>query len=216
MSNLGNKKTLSQNLQRLMNLHKIDRNKLCADLGFKYSTVSEWLSANKYPRIDKIELMANYFNVQKSDLIEEHSNPQPNATILDTKIRMIPLYESVSAGFGVCAQDTVIDYIPLPIDSDFEAAETICIKVSGDSMYPKIEDGDIIVVRKQESIDSGRVGVFLINEEDAVVKKVKYEEGEDWLILISFNPEYQPRRFEGADVQRVQVLGLVKQVIKEI
>lgn len=58
------------NLQRFMDRAKIDRNQLCVDLGFKYSTVSEWLSSKKYPRIDKIEKLANYFGVQKSDLIE--------------------------------------------------------------------------------------------------------------------------------------------------
>lgn len=70
MSDLGNKQILAHNLLRLMQEKQIDRQKLCNDLGFKYSTVSEWLSAKKYPRIDKIELMANYFGVQKSDLIE--------------------------------------------------------------------------------------------------------------------------------------------------
>lgn len=57
-----------------MKVRKIDRNKLCADLGFKYSTVSEWLKARKYPRIDRIEMLANYFGILKSDLIEDKSN----------------------------------------------------------------------------------------------------------------------------------------------
>ena len=70
MSNLGNKQIFANNLSRLMQEKQIDRQKLCDDLNLKYSTVSEWLSAKKYPRIDKIELMANYFGVQKSDLIE--------------------------------------------------------------------------------------------------------------------------------------------------
>lgn len=61
MSDLGNKEVLARNLKRLMSENNIDRNKMCDDLKLKYSTVSEWLSANKYPRIDKIELMAKYF-----------------------------------------------------------------------------------------------------------------------------------------------------------
>lgn len=65
--------TFAQNLQRLMDENGVDRNKLCNDLGLKYSTVSEWLSAKKYPRIDKIEQLANYFRVKKSDLIEKES-----------------------------------------------------------------------------------------------------------------------------------------------
>lgn len=55
-----------------MKTNGIDRYKLCDDLGFKYSTVSEWLNGKKYPRIDKIEMIANYFHIKKSDLIEKH------------------------------------------------------------------------------------------------------------------------------------------------
>lgn len=72
MSDLGNKLVFASNLKRYMKKFNIDRYQLCDALGFKYSTVSEWLAANKYPRIDKIEKMANYFGIQKSDLIEKY------------------------------------------------------------------------------------------------------------------------------------------------
>lgn len=71
MSDLRNKQIFATNLKRLMDEEKVDRNQLCSNLNFKYSTVSEWLSAKKYPRIDKIEKLANFFGVQKSDLIED-------------------------------------------------------------------------------------------------------------------------------------------------
>lgn len=72
-NDLGNKKIFAENLQRYMEQHGIDRNKLCADLDFKYTTVSGWLSAEKYPRIDKIEILAHYFGIKKSDLVEDHN-----------------------------------------------------------------------------------------------------------------------------------------------
>lgn len=65
---------MAQNLQRLMDSRGIDRNRLCADLGFKYTTLTDWLKGNTYPRIDKIEMMANYFGIEKSDLIEDKSD----------------------------------------------------------------------------------------------------------------------------------------------
>ena len=71
-NDLGNKKIFAENLQRYMEQHGVDRNKLCADLDFKYTTVSGWLSAEKYPRIDKIEILAHYFGIKKSDLVEDH------------------------------------------------------------------------------------------------------------------------------------------------
>lgn len=71
MSDLGNKQVFSENLKHYMSLYNKDRNKICRDLNFKYSTVRDWLKGNTYPRIDKIELLANYFGIQKSDLIEK-------------------------------------------------------------------------------------------------------------------------------------------------
>lgn len=70
MSELGNKAIMAENIQRLMDSRGIDRNKICADLGFKYTTFTDWVKGKTYPRIDKIELMANYFDVPKSHLIE--------------------------------------------------------------------------------------------------------------------------------------------------
>lgn len=83
MSDLGNKAVLANNLKYYMTINNIDRNKLCKDLGFKYTTLTDWINANKYPRIDKIEMMANYFGIQKSDLIESKKNENNNFSELD-------------------------------------------------------------------------------------------------------------------------------------
>lgn len=77
MSDLGNKDIMSENIQRLMDEKGITRNKLCDDLDLKYSTVRDWIKGKTYPRIDKIEKMANYFHVEKSDLVEKY-NPNKN------------------------------------------------------------------------------------------------------------------------------------------
>nr|WP_302650657.1 helix-turn-helix transcriptional regulator [uncultured Agathobaculum sp.] len=76
MSDLGNKEVFSQNLRRLMQRFGKDRNQVCEDLGIKYTTFNDWYNGNKYPRIDKIEMLANYFEVLKSDLVEKHSESQ--------------------------------------------------------------------------------------------------------------------------------------------
>lgn len=76
MSDLGNKEVFSQNLRRLMQRFGKDRNQVCEDLGIKYTTFNDWYNGNKYPRIDKIEMLANYFEVLKSDLVERHSESQ--------------------------------------------------------------------------------------------------------------------------------------------
>ncbi len=195
---------------------------IAKSVGVAKGTVQKWESgyiANI--KRDKIMKLAEVLDVNPMVLIhgeikKDTSEDSNVSHILNGTTRMIPLFESASAGFGALANNYIIDYIPLVINSESEANDTICIKVVGDSMYPKIEDGDVIVVRKQDSVDSGKVGVFLIDGMDAVVKKVVYTTGEDWLELHSFNPEYKTKRFEGIDIKRVKVLGLVKQVIKNI
>lgn len=71
MSDLGNKAIMASNIQYYMNLHNKDRNQMCQALGVKYTTFTDWVKGNTYPRIDKIELMANYFGINKSDLVEK-------------------------------------------------------------------------------------------------------------------------------------------------
>ena len=76
MSDLGNKQVFAENLERYMKESGKSRNDICHALGFRYSTFSEWVTGKKYPRIDKIEMLANYFGVKKSDLIEEKTHEQ--------------------------------------------------------------------------------------------------------------------------------------------
>jgi repressor LexA len=138
-----------------------------------------------------------------------------NAVFLpEQKIHMVPLYESASAGFGALANGNVIDYVPLYFVHEAEAEETICIKVQGDSMYPKIEDGDVIQVHRQESVDSGSLAVVLLDNDEGLVKRVVY--GSDWVELQSINPMYPPMRFEKNNVLRVRVVGAVRTIIKKV
>lgn len=71
MNNLGNKEIFSKNLKYYMTIHNKTRNDLCRDLDFKYTTFTDWYNGNIYPGIDKIEKIANYFRIEKSDLIED-------------------------------------------------------------------------------------------------------------------------------------------------
>ena len=76
MSALGNKAIFSKNLRYYIERSGKDRRELAEIWGFPYSTVTEWINGRKYPRIDRIEIMADYFGIQKSDLIEEKLSPE--------------------------------------------------------------------------------------------------------------------------------------------
>lgn len=93
MSNLGNKETMSKNLKYYIEKSGKDRKTLSEIWGFPYSTVTDWINGNKYPRIDRIEVMAEYFGILKSDLIEEKTEEhremqKKNDIISDVVIRM--------------------------------------------------------------------------------------------------------------------------------
>lgn len=204
---------------------KIQRNKLGLTLeqvgdyvGVSKSTVRKWETgyiANM--KRDKISLLAKVLQMSPSEFISSDTTDIPSnisAIIPPEKIHQIPVYATVSAGLGALAEDEVIEYIPMVIENPYDTPDTFGLKVRGDSMYPKIEDGDIIVIRKQESVDSGTVAVVLLDGEAGLVKKVEY--GEDWIVLHSFNPEYQDKRFEGAEVQRLRVVGKVMKVVKSL
>lgn len=86
MSNIGNKETMAANLKYYIAQSGKDRKELAKIWGFPYSTVTEWVNGRKYPRIDRIEVMADYFGILKSDLIEEktadHRQMQKNNDIM--------------------------------------------------------------------------------------------------------------------------------------
>ena len=71
MSNLGNKEIMAANIKRYLDKKGITMKDLSAELGVPYTTVCDWCKGATYPRIDKIELMANFFGVNKADLVED-------------------------------------------------------------------------------------------------------------------------------------------------
>lgn len=185
-------------------------------IGVKKAAVQKWESGMvQNLKRNTIKQLSDIFEVSPASFIDNDDPIESNATILpQEKIRMIPVYESVSAGFGAYADNYILEYIPLFISSDDEAHNTLCIKVQGNSMYPKIEDGDSIQVLKQDWCESGQVAIVLIDDENAVVKKVQYDKSS--ITLLSFNPEYAPRVFKGAERDRLKILGIVRKVIKDI
>lgn len=193
---------------------KVSLNRILQECGFSKNFFVMWQQRWTMPRQENLQKIADCLGVSVDYLMLGYE-PEPSAIIMnDMPVHMIPLYESVSAGFGAYADNTIIEYIPCFIISKSEAEETICVKVQGDSMAPKIEDGDVIQVHRQSSVDSGSIAVLLIDGEDAVVKRVIFDGNA--IELQSLNTMYAPRRFEGKDANRVAVLGVVKKIIKEV
>lgn len=75
MSDLGNKQIMADNIRYYLRLNGISQTEICSTLGLKMPTFSDWVNAKTYPRIDKIEMMANYFGISKADLVEKRPDP---------------------------------------------------------------------------------------------------------------------------------------------
>lgn len=87
MTELGNKEIMSRNIKYYMTRYNKSRSDMCKALGVKYTTFCDWVNAKTYPRIDKIELMANYFGISKSDLVENHEDEEQPTYYLDEDAR---------------------------------------------------------------------------------------------------------------------------------
>jgi repressor LexA len=184
----------------------------------KQGTIANWEAGTRRPGPETIAMIADILGVTTDmllrDTVDTVTPPEPNAQLLPSEyIRMIPCFESVSAGFGTDAQNRIIELIPLYIVNEQEAAETICITVRGDSMHPRIEDGDIVQVHKQDTAETGDI-VVILDGDEAFVKR--FIHGKNGVILESFNPAYPPMKFTKEESNRLRIVGVVKRIIRNL
>ena len=134
---------------------------------------------------------------------------------------IVPLDElgTVRAGYGGCIDEIPtgkkVD-IPVSMLKGRPSTDYFTLRVRGNSMYPKLIDGDTILCLRCDSVDSGSLAVILYNSDDATVKKVNYVTGEDWLELVPANPEYETKRLSGYELEQCRIIGKVVNLIREI
>lgn len=201
MSSLGNKEIMANNIRFYLSQNGISQTEICQTLGFSMSTFSDWVHARTYPRIDKIELMANYFGIEKSDLVEERTKSQRAGVAINVLGR-------VAAGIPINAITEIIDTEEIS-EELAKTGDFFALKIKGDSMEPRIVDGDVVIVKQQEDAENGDTVIALVNGDDAVCKRLrKYRDG---LELISNNPAYAPMFFdkETIETKPVRIIGKV-------
>lgn len=195
-------------------------NPIAKSLGFSSSTVTQWKNG-AVPSAKSVEKIAEYFGVSTDYLLgrkqpNEAKGVIPQSEIRDvlpqSKVRMIPLYESVSAGLGAYASSSILRYEPVYIESDYDAENALCIIVKGDSMQPIIEDGDTILVIKDLDFENGDIVVAMTDDETGYVKKI-YDYPQK-TILRSLNPTYEDMVFLNEEKNGLKIIGVVKSCIK--
>lgn len=213
-------KIFQNRLNRALSERGMKPVELAAATGISKARISQYTNGVYIPKSKAACLIAKALGVSEAWLLgltdsaadTERSNV--SEIIESDRIYKIPVFESVSAGFGAYAVNEIVDYVPTIITNPYDVEDTIAIRVTGDSMYPKIEDGDIIIVRRQTSVDSGSIGVVLLDGGEGMVKIIVY--GSTWIELRSINERYPVQRFDGAEVQRLRVVGKVQQIIKRL
>lgn len=203
MSDLGNKQIMAKNIRYYMNKHSVSQTEICNTLGIKMPTFSDWVNAKTYPRIDKIELMANYFGISKADLVEEHTAQSTNSNAVTIKV-----LGRVAAGLPIEAVENIIDTEEISEELS-KTGEFFGLQIHGNSMEPKFSEGDVVIVRKQEDAESGDIVIATVNGTDATCKRLrKYRDG---IELISTNPSYEPMFFSAEEIETkpVRIIGRV-------
>ena len=208
MSDFGNKAVMAKNIQRFMNQMGKSRNQICDDLGFKYTTFTDWINGKTYPRIDKIEMMANYFGISKADLVES-PDKLPAGAVPYNPTHRIPILGQISAGLPLLAEQNIEGYVWTELN---HGGEYFALRIKGDSMNAiGINDGYLIIVRQQPEVENGEVAVVMVGDEDATVKRFYHMGRTVTLMPQSTNPSHEPQVYDLAETQ-IRVLGKVVQV----
>lgn len=204
------KEIFSNNLKKWLSIRNKTQTDIVENFDISPSTVSDWCNAKKFPRIDKIEMLANFLNIYKSDLIEEHGRTD----IFGNPVVSIPILGIVKAGYDYLAQENWIG----TVDIDKKLAESgkmFALKVKGDSMFPVIIEDDIVIVKKQDDFETGDIVVAIINGDEATIKKGK--KSDISILLQPLNTKYEPLIFTYDEMKTIPVtiVGIVKQLKRD-
>lgn len=177
---------LAENLKNLLNSRGLNQTDMARDLDLKETTVSSWMNAYKYPRIDKIQLMADYFNVPRSAITEKSvRNVKSYTDQID-----IPVLGKISCGYPLIVEENVVEYKSRSTES-IPSGKLFYLTANGDSMEPKIPDGALVLCRQQEDVENGEIAAVLVNgDEEATLKRVRKING--IVMLEALNPSYEP------------------------
>ena len=199
------KKIFSKNLRHYMNLNNKNQMDLINDLSLSSSTVSNWCTGLKLPRMDKVQMLADYFGILKSDLLENKSSSIGKPTVKGVPIKVLG---RVAAGVPIEAIEDIIGTEEIPEDLA-KTGDFFGLKIHGDSMEPRMFEGDIVIVRQQDDAESGDIVIAMVNGSDATCKRlVKYASG---IGLISLNGKYEPMMFTNEEIleKPVKIIGKV-------
>lgn len=185
---------------------KIPIYRLEKDLGYSNGYISQ-LRKGVFPS-DRLTEIAAYLDVPLEMLLG--SEPENSETAY-----RIPVLGRVAAGLPLLADEEIIDWEELPkawrLKGDYFG-----LVIKGQSMEPRMCEGDVVIIRKQESCESGQTAIVMVNGDEATCKRVVYHD--NGLSLVSYNPVFPPQFYTSAEVETlpVKILGVVAELRAKI
>ncbi len=199
-----NDNSMANRIRDLRAKHGLTLEQVANEVGVGKSTVRKWetgLISNM--RRDKIASLAKALHTTPGYLMgwDEHPDALPENVIPMPEMKRIPLIGNIACGAPILAEEHIEDHVDIPthIHADF------ALTCKGDSMInARIYDGDVVYIRRQESVENGEIAAVLIDEE-ATLKRVRLFD--DHIALEPENPLYRPLVYWGEEMNNVHILG---------
>ena len=191
-------------IKQLRTSYEMKQSDLAHRLSVKQNTISYWENGICEPSFDVLQKMAEIFDTS-IDYILGRSNIQKLDSLHGF---IVPGLGDVAAGIPIEAITDIVDYEE--IDAAMaKSGEFFGLRIKGDSMEPRMREGDVVIVRQQDTAETGDTVVVLVNGNSATVKKIKY--GPDGITLLPTNPAHDPFFYSVAEVEQlpVRVIGRV-------
>lgn len=179
--------------------------------GVSDKAVSTWESGIKTPRMGAVEKIASHFGILKSTILDDI--PFPSNAIPVGPGQQIPVLGSVRCGQPMYAEGNIDGYVPF-IGNSGEAY--FALRAVGDSMNAAgINEGDLVIVRQQDSVDPNTIAVVCVNGDEATLKRFRQEGNTVFLMPQSTNPEHQVQVYDIAKTP-VHIIGRVMEIRKQL
>lgn len=172
---------------------------LAKKLKISRAAINHYENNDREPSFEVLNKMAAIFNCTIDELINGRKNNTKRGV-------SIPVLGTIPAGIPIEAIEEIIDYEEIS-EELARTGEFFALKIKGDSMAPRINDKDIVIVKKQSFVENNEIAVVLINGYDATLKRVKFEKNGMW--LVPDNEVYKPMFFTAAQVEElpIKVIG---------
>lgn len=195
-------------LKQLRKEKNINQRELAKYLKVAPSTISMYENGQREPNFEVLEVLADFFNVDMNYLLGK--TDKTTKLIIDKPQGLkIPVLGTVAAGIPISAVEDILDYEEVPQSWESQG-EFFALKIKGDSMEPRMESGDVVIVKQQSDANSGDTVIVLVNGDDATCKRL--QKTDNGIMLVSTNPKYPPMFYSTEDIQTKPVVILGKVV----